>query len=201
MGIVGALMITEFYISWPEMTRVISEIQRWAVAAAAFTVGLGVVNLTRIHVRHVAKRTKGQWYHSGWLLAIMYLTLIIGLAYTARDSRFKWIFDSLYYPADATIYALLSFFIARACYRVLRVRNLDSGILLVAAFVVLLRSTPIAVAIWGGFVDLDNWVSNILSPASSRGIVITSALGLIVLGLRTLMGRERASIGITEGGS
>lgn len=199
LGLVGVLMITDFFVVSPDLRSVVSEIQRWAVVAVAFTVALGVINLTRIHVKRITDKTKGQWYHSAWLLVIMYVTLVIGLAGTVKAPAFMWIFNNLYYPADATIYAMVAFFIARASYRALRIRNLDSAILLIAAFVVLIRNTPILVYFWNGFVYLDNWVENVLSASASRGITITIALGLILLGLKTLLGREKASIGVSGG--
>ena len=38
-----------------------------------------------------------------------------------KDSLFTWMFDSLFYPLDATMFALLAFFVASASYREFRI--------------------------------------------------------------------------------
>ena len=55
-----------------------------------------------------------------------------------KDSLFTWMFDSLYYPLDATMFALVGFFVASASYRAFRIRNFEASLLLSAGVLVMI---------------------------------------------------------------
>ena len=60
-----------------------------------------------------------------------------------KDSLFTWMFDSLFYPLDATMFALLAFFVASASYRAFRIRNFEASLLLTAGVLVMIGAVPI----------------------------------------------------------
>ena len=94
-----------------------------------------------------------------------------------------------------------------------RVRNVEAGILLAAAMVVMLGVNPYGVMLFswvpsmgpipGGSEFLPwvtNWLMEIPNAAAQRGIIIGAALGAAAMSLRVLLGIERSYLGIGSGG-
>ncbi|MFQ6616750.1 MAG: hypothetical protein ACE5HZ_08335, partial [Fidelibacterota bacterium] len=70
----------------------------------------------------------------------------------AQGSLFKWMFDYIFTPLSATMFALLAFFVASASYRAFRIRNFEATLLLGAGIILMLGRVPIGSTISGWFV-------------------------------------------------
>lgn len=108
---------------------------------------------------------------------------------------FLWIYDHLFAPANATMFALLAFFIASAAFRAFRARNVEATLLLGAAILVMIGAVPIGRAIWSGFPDIKTWILEYANTAGRRAIIIGAALGAIATSLRVILGLERSHLG------
>jgi ABC-type sulfate transport system permease subunit len=93
--------------------------------------------------------------------------------------------------------ALPSISLFVAIYRAYKVRfELNSVLLTVSFFLVLVAGAPIGEAIWGGFSPIRKWIIEVPAASAERGLIITMALGVIGLSLRTIFGIERTWLGI-----
>ncbi len=112
------------------------------------------------------------------------------------DGRFRtWIYDHVFAPCDATMFALLAFFVASAAFRAFRARNVESALLLGSAIVILLARAPIGRAISSSLPDIAQWILDIPSNGSRRAIIMGAAVGAIATGLRVILGIERSHVG------
>ncbi len=110
----------------------------------------------------------------------------------------QWAFDSFMKPLSATMFSLLAFFIASAAYRAFRVRSLEAGLLLGAAVITMFARVPIGqFEWWDGFHlgKVADWILNNPNAAAKRAILMGAAMGIISMGLKVILGLERAYLG------
>ena len=196
--IAGLLAIGDYYLKVKVFNDFITQWMKFVNVAAAFAVIIGYVTLTRIHTRRLNQRREG-WYNSVALLIGMYAFFLLGVVFsegkfTAHPAYTYW-FNNLYVPLDATIFSMLAFYIASAAYRAFRMRTTEATILLVSAVLVMLGRAPVGPAIWPAFGPITSWIMAVPNSAGMRGITIGIALGVMSMGLRVLLGRERGYLG------
>lgn len=189
---VGLLVLANFFVRNDFLRQVNLTLLDWAIILAAVALLLGALNVIATHVRKIRDRRSG-WAYSLFLLAAMGTVLVLGFV----DSRgpaspsVSWIFHNIQIPLQSTLLALLAFFIASAAYRAFRVRSVDSFIMLAAGLIVLLGQVPLGAAISDWIVGAKEWILNYPSTGAARGILLGAALGVVLTGLRVLLGIDR----------
>lgn len=196
--IAGLLVIGDYYLKVPDYNKLVSNWMSFVNVASSFAVIIGYVTLTRIHARRLIQHKAG-WYNSLALIFAMYGLLIWGLflaggKFTADPTYTYW-FNNLYVPLDSTIFSMLAFYITSAAYRAFRVRSAEATVLLVSAVVVMLGRAPVGPAIWPDIGPITSWIMAVPNTAGMRGITIGVALGVLSMGIRVLLGRERGYLG------
>jgi hypothetical protein len=112
------------------------------------------------------------------------------------DGRVRtWIYDHVFAPCNATMFALLAFFVASAAFRAFRARNIEAALLLGSAIIVLVARAPIGRWISTSIPHLSQWILDIPSNGSRRAIIMGAAVGAIATGLRVILGLERSHLG------
>ncbi|QOR33740.1 hypothetical protein IMX26_09520 [Clostridium sp. 'deep sea'] len=192
--IFALIIIVDGFFNIDFISTASTEIQTWGTIIASIALGLAAVNLVRVHLRRIILK-RGEWYNSLVLLLVLVVQTIIGLINSSTGNTYKYLFDNIFTPLGATMYAMLAFWIASAAYRSFRARSLDSAILLIAATVVMLGNAPIGESIWSEFATIKSWIIEVPNMAAQRGIMIGGGIGAIALGIRILMGIERGHLG------
>jgi hypothetical protein len=207
VAIVALIVMMDYFIvappvntagkSWTDTT--VKDLQNWGVILTAFALGFGAVNLFYFHSKHISRRTPDQWQFSLWLLIVIVIFTVTGVAMGPSSDQYNWLYNASYFALSATVYSSLGFYMTSGLYRALRFKNIESGIFLVVGLVVLAKNAP-AMAVY--FPVLGTWVSfisDVLTTSAQRGIMIGGALGAISLGIRTMTGRETGFLGkLTE---
>jgi hypothetical protein len=165
-----------------------------AVIIAAFALFLGVINVLRVHARKIQTGQSGRIY-SVILIVSMLIVLAIGLLSLPGQPSgpsqpiIQWIFVNIQAPIQASLSALLVFFVITAAYRMLLVRNLESAVMLVVVILVLLGQMTLGLL--PILPELKEWILDVPAMAGVRGILLGVALGAILTGVRLLLGAER----------
>ena len=216
--VVALFLIFEWYFGKgaliPETTKASGEIQRFVAFILAFVIGVGALNVLRIHWHRIQRRKPGDysWIYSSWLFILIILFVVTGailgaipyeydpeaaayVAHRTAEPSYVWMFDYVLSALDATMYSILAFFIASGAYRAFRARTAEAALLLIAGTLVMLGNAPIGGVMWSGFIDINTWIQRIPMMAGMRGILIGAGLGAIAMGIRILTGRERGYLG------
>ena len=195
---VGVFMTAKFFLKISLVEAVANEIEQWCLIIVAFAILLGIANLFRLNLLTIVRR-KPDWQYKVILLLAFLLTAISGFTVFAIQGDissgknvFTFIFYNVYFPLGATMYGLLSFFIASAAFRAFRAKNIESALMLSAAILVMLGRVPIGMAISNIFPKLANWVMIVPNSAGQRGIIMGATIGVIAVGLKIILGIERS---------
>ena len=211
-AIVGTVLVLSVF--FPPAERMGEDFSIFFDIIAVFAFFLGGGNLVRIHGNKIYRQAK-DWGFSAVTLIGFFLMLAAGLLkianpggitadVAAQDSLFQMLYDWIFNPLGASMYALLAFYVASASYRAFRAKNKEATILLIAAFIILLGRTPLGVyaTAWipeqFSLLQIPNlaiWIMTAPNLAGQRAIMIGIALGVISMSLRLILGVERTYLG------
>jgi hypothetical protein len=197
----GAFFLVEFLIPGyrPNGDNFLSPLRVGAttllmvVSAMAFL--LGPISLVRSHLTRVLRRQSGSFYSATFLAF-----LVFGIVATSVENvaSLKFLYNVAFYgfglALGATSMAILAFYLMSAAYRAFRLNNLDAGVMMVAAVIVLLGLVPLGDYITFGlpkWLHLGAWASWILevpNVAVQRAVLIGAVAGAFAAGLRQWLG-------------
>jgi hypothetical protein len=176
----------------------------------ALTFALGLISLGSIHGKAVMKKRPG-WLNSlAFFIAMIVMALAGFLQDYASNSHIKSIcgtsyfilFDGALKALSATMFSLVAFYIVSAAYRAFRVKSTEAGLMMAAAFIIMLAIVPFGVGITNGlhgnwsFLRLENighWILNYPNAAAQRGIMFGIGVGGLAMAIRLWLSLERGS--------
>lgn len=213
-ALIGAIMIAGFFVPHEWVSVPADYLQQSAVIVVAFGFVLGGANVFRVNLDGIFRRER-DWPYKIVLLLGLVVTLVFGLF--VDRSRFQepgtvsiWIYNNMYVAMNATMFALLAFFIASAAFRAFRIRSFEAALLAAAALIVMIGRVPVGDAMTraifdhDGFPhalralrlsDLQQWVMDVPQNAAKRAVLMGAAMGVMATGLRVILGIERAYMG------
>lgn len=162
--VVGLSTLFGWFIDNPTFERFVNDdATQWYDILASFAIFLGALNLMKLQGKKVLKQQSG-WQYSLFAIGGFFFAIVAGFVYkgndavewgvhvTSKGTLFKWMFEYMFTPLSATMFALLAFFVASASYRAFRVRNLEATLLLVSGIIIMVGRVPLGSSISSWFV-------------------------------------------------
>ena len=216
-AVTGCVMIAAFFVPIAQSWR--DEAGIWFEILAAMAFVLGGANLFAQHMQKISARRAG-WGYSAITLVVFLGTLLVGVLkvgvysekaaypwsghYVAEGSVLWWLFEYVYNPLQATMFALLAFFVASAAFRAFRAKTTEATVLLTTAFIVLLGRTYAGTWLTSAVPDdypaltfpgMTAIIMGVFNTAGQRAIMIGIALGVAATSLKVLLGVDRSYLG------
>lgn len=194
--VAGAIMILQSYIQSDFLYNFVQNyLARAVTVSTAWAVGLGAVNVIRVHGRRISGKRQS-YFFSIVLLVSFFWFAIIGLLMKKHNSDpfYLFFYNNILLNLSATMYSVLAFYIGSAAYRSFRVRSIDATMLLLTSVIVMLGAVPIGQAIWGGFPTLSSWIGANINTPVLRAMSIGLTLGALTQSMRNLIGIERGHL-------
>jgi len=188
-----------YFIPFQPLTELANGLLYVAVFLASIAMLIGVINLSRIHMRKGVSGKPGGGYSLVlfFSLWVTFLVVIFSLLYQ-NDAVTIWIVRNIQLPLEASLSALVVFALLVGGVRLLyRRRDVMAYFFLGAALIVVLAAVPLPALLEGWLQGPDSIrqavASIFLSIASGggRGILLGMALGAAATGLRILIGVDR----------
>ena len=196
---IGLVMLLYFFVPHPFISEPGHFFEDSVIIVVAFAIVLGAANLLQFNGDIIIRRGK-DWPYKAVLLVSMFAMIAIGLVegehYLDPETKFSWMYNTFYASMQATMFALLAFYIASAAFRAFRIRNLEAALLAIAALFVMIGRVPIGNAISQHWPDglrlpqISDWIMENPQNSAKRAILMGAALGVMSTGLRIIMGIE-----------
>lgn len=169
---------------------------------AALAVFLGVLNLLRVHSRKL-RRFPQALYSLSLILSLFAVVVLHFLerfgtlrttdalgAPSATPAVSITLLNTLQVAVETALASLLFFTLVYAAFRMLRQRTTVWNVLFIAAVaVVLIGFSPVPSL--SLFSTIREWLISVPVSAGTRGLLIGVGLGVLVVGVRVLTGRDR----------
>ncbi len=168
------------------------------VVVAAVAVLAGVFNLLAVHLGRFVRAEHG-WPYSLLTLAVAVAVVVVRIL----DRAAIWsgdlageqisvrVFEAVQVSLESALAAILIFFLVFAAYRLMRRRATVWHVVFTAAVVVMLVGwIPLEQA--AVLADARAWLVEVPVSAGARGILIGVGLGTVTVGVRVLIGQDRA---------
>ena len=151
---IGFLTLLGHFINYSPLNNFIdNDATQWFDIISGFAAFLGVINLLQLHLNKIANK-RDNWRYSIITLAGFTIMIIFGFIYNGSSvamgphlkedgSAFYWMFQNIYLPLGATMFALLAFFVASASYRAFKIRNFEATLLLISGVFLMIGRVPI----------------------------------------------------------
>jgi hypothetical protein len=175
-----------------------------------WTIMLGIISLALVHGRRLFKLQPG-WHNSLALFIAMFAFIAAGFwsnlgrsDVQAANTLYKTLFAGLLVNLDASMFALLAFYIASAAYRAFRIRTVEAGLLMASALVVMLGMVSFGVWMtnaipqhseWAFFriERLMSWLLGYINMPGQRAVLIGVMVGSLAMAMRMWLSLERGS--------
>lgn len=164
---------------------------QWLILLGGAALLIGTGNVVAMHLWRIQTGQR-DWVLSLVLVAVLLAVFVAGAINPAGGSApaMSWIFDALIAPGQASLFALLAFFMAAAAYRYLRIDRPGGGWMLAGALIVLIAQWPLAAGVLPpAFAGFAFWLLDGPAMAALRGLLLGSGIALLVIGLRLLVGK------------
>ncbi len=200
----GAFMAFQYFVPHYVSATIYQYALNWTIIIGIFTLVVGIGSLVNLHYDRVSKQKENWPYSIVTLTALLFMALL-GLFSPDALQNPKGLFMKMYFyvlsPVQATMFALLAFFIASAAYRAFRAKTLLATLLLLSATVVMLGRIPIGDMLTGWlpeglrFSDIAKYILDFPNTAAKRAIYIGVGLGIAATALKIILGIERTWLG------
>ncbi len=194
-AIVGLIQILDYFFEGQTIDSIAVELQNWVVVVSAFALALAAINLAINHTRKVSSKKPGA-FDSALLLVAMIFTAGAGILSGVDSGSFKFVFNAIIDPAASAFYAMAAFHVASAAYRAFRAQNAYAAALLVTGVMFMIAKAPIGEAWFPWMPRVTDWIMSVLNLSGVRGIMISSAIGVICVSARILLGIDRSHLGL-----
>jgi len=194
VGISGFIMFLQYFVPTDWSEELFKYSQDWVIVIGILAMPLGIWSLIRANVAKL--KVPDERFYSAVLLAGFLAMVLTGLSRQSLEmgSIHMDLFTYLLIPIQATIFSLLAFFIASAAYRAFRARSVLATILLVTAFLVMLRFIPLGPFSTGNLSAVA-WILSVPNMAANRAIMMGIGLGATATAIKIILGIERTYMG------
>ena len=124
MAIIVFVSVISFKLTEMKVQSNIDRMRQFMTAVMMF---MGVANLLRVHGSVIRKKERN-WAFSSWLLVIMFLYMIFGMAVGNKNETYRWFYDAIIVPVNGTMFSLVAFYLTSASYKAFRARTVEAAI-------------------------------------------------------------------------
>ena len=195
--ITGIVMVMQYFVPHAASEFLFTYANDFVIVIGILALPLGIFSLMRGTVKKAIKDPKERFYALATIIGflVMVLSGLQRSQFTTPGTLLQNLFNYIMIPCQATIFSMLAFYIASAAYRAFRIRTLLASVLLVTAFIMMMRIIPLPEPLSSWNSSLVQWILAVPNMAAKRAIIIGVGLGAISYSMKIILGIERGYMG------
>ncbi len=189
----GVIMLLSFFTTFEVFTTIKATLTAWTIVIASTSTWLGFAYMSYAQYRTYKRDpTTSQLIYFATPFVFFLLFLVVGFSFPGdvNSPQYLWLLSSIYQQVGATVYAVMFFTLASSAYRTFTVASIEATALLLSGVIYTLRQIPLFPYFAPWLMPLGEWILLVPNVGGGRGAVICAAMAALVVGIRTLWGRE-----------
>ena len=102
-SISGVVVVVAYFFQITPIGTLADHILKWRSVIAVFALGLGGVNIIRLHTKNIQRDPKN--FYSAALLLTFAITIVVGLTMGQTSAPYTFIFDYINVPTGSAIFS------------------------------------------------------------------------------------------------
>jgi len=206
LSFVGVVVLLAFFTTLDIFQTLNGVFTSWIPVVSAASVGLGLIYMVYAQYMNY-QRNKNLNNMIYLVVPLVFFAIFFGTALVMpgniSSDAYQWLYFHIYQNVGGVIYAVMFFTLASSAIRTMRVVTkdatggyqfrLEAAALMFGGLIYTLRQIPLFQVYLPGIVGFGEWIMLVLNVGGGRAAVIAAALGAIVVGIRTLWGKERTT--------
>lgn len=191
--ICGLIVLLGYLVPIPALTSLRTLIVRWATVLGAFALLLAYGNLLRVHIERVLKKDSRQRVASLLLVISAIVSLVLVLLQGPDSAISQAMVEAILVPGQSALLAITAITLLLGGIRLLHTRReVNSVIFLIVAAFTLISTIPV---VFPGIMASIQQFVDAAATGGMRGLLLGVTLGIILTGLRIILGVERPHSG------
>jgi hypothetical protein len=194
LGIIGTLLILEYFIDVTVLTAFKNEITVWSMIIYNFAAILGALVVMRHHGNRIMKSKEVTEKYLSLVVPISFIAFIaVALLFGATSDLYVDLYTKTLVPIGSCFWGITLFYSFWGAYKTFRINNLDGLALFIFGVIYFLYMTPIVAATFPFIVTLGKLEGYAIGRIG-RPLYVCSALAAIVVGVRSILGKEKSAL-------
>jgi len=197
-----AVMMISYFIRIPGVIDLSRAFGTWITSLEWWAILVALITQVQRNVKNITTRRK-DWHLLDLSSLIILFTMVLAYFWPGgggnRNQLYVIYNVSVRGVASTAVFGMHGFLVASAMFRVLKASSIQRLVGIVLLFLMMLYQIPLGDWMWPGIAGVGDWLSNVILTAGNRAIVICSAIGMFILGIRVLLGKEPQQYGLEVG--
>ena len=189
----GVLMLLAFFTPIEAFTKIKGTLTAWTIVISATSTWLGFAYMSYAQYRMLKRNpvlTQKIYFVTPFAFFLLYLVVGVSFPGDVSSPQYLWLTNNIRMQVGATVYAIMFFTLASSAYRTFTIASIEAIALLIGGVIYMLRQIPLFVVFAPWLIPLGEWILLVPNVGGGRGAVICAAMAALVVGVRTLWGRE-----------
>lgn len=191
--------LATWYFTSSEVAAVFNEINLWNINITTFTLFTGVLTISMRYIRNIRQRTSEVWPFQAYALVLIVAWVVMGQIYGMYSDTYQTAFLSTKITLHIAILGQLIYFYVSAAYRQFRMKSVRTAAFAGSALLLIICNAPFIQNTFPTANSISYWLLNNPTTGGARAVMISGAVGAVVLGARVLLGLEKGALRVTEG--
>jgi hypothetical protein len=194
LSIVAGIVSVEYFINFDPLTTLKDELSLWTSNITNLVFIFGVLTLLLSHTRRIQRPDQPRNFRrSVVFMGIFAFFIILGLAMPKgiNDPDFVYVYNNLVGAAGIGIGGTSFIYSFPATLRLFRrVRTFEALVFVGVGIMFFFGRTTSAVAMFPPFLDIMTWFQAVPGKAAMRGAYMAAAVGVVIVCIRAILGKE-----------